>query len=334
MSEWGEDPIFARFVRNYFASLKIICPRLQRKPDRGIAAARRLVPDMKLRIRHRTTYRYAENITLGPHRLMLRPREDHNVRIENSTLEISPAHELRWMRDMNGNCVALVDFLAPARELMIYSEIVLRHDDSNPFAFKVDTDALRYPFSYDEKTLQELGTFRQMVYPGEADFLHNWLSRFWQKGESAETVALLQGLNAHIYTNFKYRIRPEEGVQLPAETIRRGSGSCRDFATLFLEACRAWGLAARFVSGYLWSGAATDAGASTHAWAEVYLPGGGWTGFDPTAGLLTTSQYVPVAVSRHSENAMPISGSFTGTLHAFLNIEVDVRVDEINEQQP
>jgi transglutaminase-like putative cysteine protease len=289
---------------------------------------------MKLRIRHRTTYRYAEEVTFGPHRMMLRPREDHDVRIEDSILEISPAHELRWMRDMNGNCVALIDFLAPARELTIYSEIVLRHDESNPFDFKIETDALRYPFSYDEKTLQELGAFRQMVYPGEADFLHKWLGCFWRKGESIETVALLQGLNAHIYANFRYRTRQEEGVQLPAETIRRGSGSCRDFATLLLEACRCWGLAARFVSGYLRSGAPADPGASTHAWAEVYLPGGGWRGFDPTTGLLTTSHYVPVAVSRHPENAMPISGSFTGTLHAFLNIEVDVRVDEISEPQP
>ena len=100
---------------------------------------------------------------------MLRPREDHDVRIEDSILEISPAHELHWMREMNGNCVALIDFLVPARELMIYSEIVLQHDESNPFDFKVETDVLRYPFSYDEKTLQELGAFRQMVYPGEAD---------------------------------------------------------------------------------------------------------------------------------------------------------------------
>jgi transglutaminase-like putative cysteine protease len=285
---------------------------------------------MKLCIRHRTTYRYAEDVTFGPHRMMLRPREDHDVRIEHSILEISPAHEVRWMRDMNGNCVALIDFLAPARELTIYSEIVLRHDDSNPFDFKIETEALCHPFSYDEKTLQELGAFRQMVYPEEADVLHDWLNRVWPEGESAGTIARLQGLNAHIYANFRYQIRPEEGVQLPAETIRRGSGSCRDFATLFLEACRCRGLAARFVSGYLRSGATSDPAASTHAWAEVYLPGGGWIGFDPTAGLLTTSHHVPVAVSRHPENAMPISGSFTGTRHAFLNIEVDVRVDEIN----
>jgi transglutaminase-like putative cysteine protease len=286
---------------------------------------------MKLRIKHRTTYRYAEEVTFGPHRMMLRPREDHDIRIEKSILEISPAHELRWMRDMNGNCVALIDFLAPARELTIYSEILLRHDDSNPFDFRIETDALLHPFSYDEQTLQELGAFRQMVYPADADVLHDWLNHFWKEGESAETIALLQGLTAHIFENFRYLIRPEEGVQLPAETIRRGSGSCRDFATLFLEACRCRGLAARFVSGYLLSGAPSDAAASTHAWAEVYLPGGGWKGFDPTAGLLTTSQYVPVAVSRHPENAMPISGSFTGTLDAFLNIEVDVRVDEIRE---
>jgi transglutaminase-like putative cysteine protease len=119
-------------------------------------------------------------------------------------------------------------------------------------------------------------------------------------------------------------------VPSPAITLQKNSGSCRDFATLFIEACRCLGLAARFVSGYMLGGAATGVGASTHAWAEVYLPGGGWKGFDPTLGLLTTTQHVPVAVSRHSEHAMPVTGSFVGPGSAFLGIEVDVRVEEIS----
>ena len=139
-------------------------------------------------------------------------------------------------------------------------------------------------------------------------------------------------MNGRINRSLKYQIRFESGVQSPTETLTRGSGSCRDFATLFIEACRCLGLGARFVSGYILSGAATGgAGASTHAWAEVYLPGGGWKGFDPTLGLLTTSQHVAVAVSRHPEHASPISGSFLGPTSAFLNVEVHVRVQEIPE---
>src|SRR5271155_4918276 len=136
-------------------------------------------------------------------------------------------------------------------------------------------------------------------------------------------------MNGHINRTFRYQVRHEPGVQSPSKTLETNSGSCRDFATLFIEACRCLGLGARFVSGYILSGGATGAGASTHAWAEVYLPGGGWKGFDPTQGLVTTSQHVTVAVSRHPENAMPISGSFLGPGNAFLNVEVTVRVEEI-----
>jgi transglutaminase-like putative cysteine protease len=137
-------------------------------------------------------------------------------------------------------------------------------------------------------------------------------------------------MNRAINRTFRYQARDMSGVQSPTVTLQKGSGSCRDFATLFIEACRSLGLAARFVSGYLLGGSLTGLGASTHAWAEVYLPGGGWKGFDPTLGLLTTTQHVPVAVSRHSEHAMPVTGSFIGPTSAFLNIEVDVRVEEIS----
>ena len=146
-----------------------------------------------------------------------------------------------------------------------------------------------------------------------------------------ETVSLLKRLNLHISNTFKYCRRDEFGVQRPAETLEKNSGSCRDFATLFIEACRSWGLAARFVSGYMLC-EATEAGhASTHAWAEVYLPGAGWKGFDPTSGTLVGSQHVAVAVSRHPEAATPISGSFTGPTTAFSRIEVDVKVEQLDK---
>jgi transglutaminase-like putative cysteine protease len=141
-------------------------------------------------------------------------------------------------------------------------------------------------------------------------------------------------VNLHINHTFQYQRRDEEGVQTPAETLQKNSGSCRDFATLLLEACRCWGLAARFVSGYMQSEVTEAGGASTHAWMEVYLPGAGWKGFDPTSGIMTGSQHVPVAVSRTPENAAPIAGSFSGPAKAFQGIQVDVTVVQIDRPGP
>jgi transglutaminase-like putative cysteine protease len=284
---------------------------------------------MKLRIQHRTTYRYAEKVIFGPHRLRLRPREGHDIHIEQSVLEVAPAHRIHWIRDVYGNSIAVVNFSELASELMVYSDLVLNHFESNPFDFYIEPEAAQYPFSYDHETKLELAALTQLVYGDDAGRIREWLSPFWQRGQTAGTLDLLQQLNQQICRTFRYQIRDEPGVQSPSQTLDKMSGSCRDFATLFIEACRCLGLGARFVSGYILSGGAAGAGASTHAWAEIYLPGGGWKGFDPTLGLLTTSQHVPVAVSRHPENAMPISGSFTGPVNAFLNVEVNVRVADI-----
>ena len=288
---------------------------------------------MKLRIQHRTTYRYANAVAFGPHRMMLRPREGHDIHIEQSLLEVTPTHRIRWIRDVYGNSIAVVDFTQSASELVVYSEVVLNHFEINPFDFYIETEAVRYPFSYDRETSLELSTLVQPAFPNDVSRVREWLGQFWQPGQTLETLALLQQINGSICRKFKYQIRNEPGVQPPGQTIEKNSGSCRDFATLFIEACRGLGLGARFVSGYILSGGATGAGASTHAWAEIYLPGGGWKGFDPTMGLMTTSQHVAVAVSRHPENAMPISGSFLGPGNAFLNAEIDVRVEEIGAPQ-
>jgi transglutaminase-like putative cysteine protease len=286
---------------------------------------------MKIRIQHRTTYHYAEPVKLGSHRVMVRPREGHDLHIESSILTIRPAHTVHWMRDVNGNSIALVDFTERANELMIYSELVLQHYDSDPLDFRVEPYARHYPFVYDPWTLPELTAFTHIVFPADADRVRQWLSNFWQPGKLVETVSLLKRLNRHIAEEFKYMRRDEFGVQRPAYTLESNSGSCRDFATLFIEACRSWGLAARFVSGYMLC-EATEAGhASTHAWAEVYLPGAGWKGFDPTSGIMAGSQHVVVAVSRHPEAATPISGSFIGVPTVFRGIEVDVKLEQLDK---
>ncbi len=289
---------------------------------------------MKIRIQHRTTYNYNQPVSFGQHKIMVRPREGHDVHIESSILEINPAHTIRWMRDVNGNSIAKVDFARPASQISFYSEVVLQQYDVNPLDFILEESAVTYPFVYDPDTLPELTAFMALLYPRDAAILREWLGRFWTPGNKIETIALLQNLNRHINQTFQYRRRDELGVQTPAETLKRNSGSCRDFATLMLEACRCWGLAARFVSGYMQCESTEAGGASTHAWTEVYLPGAGWKGFDPTSGIMTGAQHVTVAVSRNPENAAPIAGSFQGPPDAFQSIQVDVSVAQIDRPLP
>ena len=290
---------------------------------------------MKIRIQHRTTYNYAEPVSFGQHKIMVRPREGHDLHIESSKLEITPAHIIHWMRDVNGNSIASVDFTEQASQLMIYSELVLQHYDSNPLDFILQESAVYYPFVYDPVALPELTAFTIIIYPKDTARLREWLTQFWKPGgDKVETFTLLQQLNQHIHDTFQYQRRDDPGVQTPAETLQKNSGSCRDFATLLLEACRCWGLAARFVSGYMQCEATEAGGASTHAWAEVYLPGAGWKGFDPTSGIMTGSKHVTVAVARDPENAAPISGSYVGSSTAFQNIQVDVTVVQIDKPAP
>jgi len=289
---------------------------------------------MKIRIQHRTTYNYAQPVSFGQHKIMVRPREGHDVHIESSVLEINPAHTIRWMRDVNGNSLAKIDFTQPASQISFYSEVILSQYDVNPLDFILEESAVNYPFVYDADSLHELGAYMAIVYPRDAAPLREWLHQFWKPGDKIETIALLQNLNTHINRTFQYQRRDEAGVQPPAETLKKNSGSCRDFATLMLEACRCWDLAARFASGYMQCEATEAGGASTHAWMEVYLPGAGWKGFDPTSGIMTGAQHVTVAVSRNPESAAPVSGSFQGPSNAFQGIQVDVTVVQIDRPIP
>jgi transglutaminase-like putative cysteine protease len=285
---------------------------------------------MKIRIQHRTTYNYSQPVWFGQHKIMVRPREGHDLHIESSVLEISPAHTIRWMRDVNGNSLAKIDFTQQASQLSFYSELVLRQYDVNPLDFILEEGAVTYPFVYDADSLPELTPFMPLLYPRDAAVLRGWLGQFWKPGDRIQTITLLQNVNMHINRTFRYQRRDDPGVQTPAETLRKNSGSCRDFATLLLETCRCWGLAARFISGYMQCEATEAGGASTHAWTDIYLPGAGWKGFDPTSGIMTGAQHVTVAVSRNPENAAPIAGSFQGPSNAFQGIQVDVTVVQID----
>jgi len=264
----------------------------------------------RLQIKHVTTYQYPETVTLLPHRLLLRPREGHDIRIESAELIISPAHQLQWQRDVYDNAVAEATFTQPASRLLIESHLTLQHYDSQPLNFLVADYAVRFPFQYDAAERIDLGPYLSTIFVKDRPALSPWLRQFWVAGQVVETYLLLEWINKAIATGFSYQQREEPGVQTPATTLANRSGSCRDFATLFIEACHCLGLAARFVSGYQYSPSLLKDQGATHAWAEVYLPGAGWKGFDSTTGKVVDNNYIALAVSRHPEMVPPVSGSF------------------------
>lgn len=278
----------------------------------------------RIRIQHLTEYTFSAPVTFNQHRLLIRPREGHDVRIESSKLVISPAYNIKWQRDVFDNSLAVVSFNEPSDKLTIASEVVIQHYEQAPFDFMLEDYAVNYPFNYADAERTDLLAYQQLVFLNDQSAINHWLNQFNYLGMN--TFSLLMMLNQTISNQFRYQMREEPGVQTPAYTLEHQSGSCRDYATLLIEACRCLGLASRFVSGYLHA-PATEAGhASTHAWVEVYLPGTGWKGFDPTSGEVTSSQHIAVAVARNPEAVPPISGSFIGSGSNIPSMHVDVKV--------
>jgi len=276
----------------------------------------------RYKILHRTYYDFSGPVRLGPHALRLRPREGHELRIESSTLEITPPATLRWHRDVEDNSVAIATFATPASQLVIESEVILQQFNEAPLDFLVADYATDYPFAYTPEDRVLLSPYLTFAEPPASRRLTEWVASLWQPGERLQTYALLQRLCVHIHQTLAYQLREEPGVQTAAETLSRGTGSCRDFATLFMEAARQLGLAARFVSGYLHAPPSTVNFGATHAWAEVYLPGAGWKGFDPTIGEIVGTSHFAVAVAMLPESVPPIAGSFVGPPGASLNVGV------------
>lgn len=283
----------------------------------------------RLNISHVTEYRFATPVSLQPHRLRLRPLESHSLHIESSSLVVTPAPIIRWHCDALGNSVATATFGDVANTLHVQSDVVIAVYDDAPLDFLLEDYAVNFPFTYANDEQPDLAPFELCVYPNDLPQLQGWLEGLGLLARPVETFSLLSRLNCAIANHFAYQAREEEGVQSPAETLRLNSGSCRDFAALFMEACRYMGLASRFVSGYLHMPDNEAGNATTHAWAEVYLPGPGWKGFDPTSGLVTGNQHIPVAVARHPEAVPPISGSYIGPAGQRPALTVAVRVSAL-----
>src|SRR5450755_498196 len=260
-----------------------------------------------LTVCHATHYRYAQPVTLGPHRLMLRPRDSHDLRLVDAELTLSPPGDTRWMHDVFGNSVARVEFAQSANELLIVSTLHLEHYGLTRPVFPIAPEAQVYPFVYSADDRADLGRLLDRHYPDPNGLVDAWAKRF-VKGRFMSTYNLLSNINGAIKNEFAYNARYEEGTQTPIETLERGSGTCRDFALLFMEAVRCLG-----------SGA-------THAWADVYLPGAGWVEYDPTNGLIAGDNLIRIAVSRDPSQAIPIGGTFEGRPGEFLGMSVEVTV--------
>jgi transglutaminase-like putative cysteine protease len=278
----------------------------------------------RFNILHRTYYNFASTVRLGPHTLLLRPRENHELRIESAVLDTTPPTSLRWHRDVEDNSVAIATFDMSARQLLIESKVVVQQYNHAPLDFLVADHAAHYPFAYRPEEESVLSPYMSVAAQtaSERSRLVQWVAQVWRSGEQIETYALLQRLASHIQKTLSYQLREEPGVQTATMTLERGTGSCRDMAFLFMEAARSLGLAARFVSGYLNAPPSTINFGATHAWAEVFLPGAGWKGFDPSIGKIVGADHIAVAVARLPESVPPVAGSFIGPLGATMDVGV------------
>jgi transglutaminase-like putative cysteine protease len=281
----------------------------------------------RIRIVHKTEYHYHQDVTFGVHRAMMRPREGHDVWIAKANVVLEPEASVRWLRDIEGNSVAVIDFLRPSKKLSLLAEMDVNLSEDNPIECLIDPAAKMFPFQYPPEEQIDLVPYRLPSYPYDGPTLRNWLLDLYTPGQVIDTFELLSKLNTYIYEQLKYNVRHEPGVQLPHETLRLGSGSCRDYAVLMMEAARHWGFGARFVTGYIQM--AEGQHGATHAWTEIYLPGAGWRGFDPTNNKLAGNEHISVAVSREQERAMPISGTWEGPADAYHFMDVSVQVVEI-----
>ena len=285
-----------------------------------------------LTVRHLTTYRYARPVAFGPHRLMLRPRDSHDLRLVRTELTLSPPANMRWMHDVFGNSVGIAEFTGAASELRIESVLHLERYALDRPVYEVDEEARSYPFVYSSGDRADLGRLLDVHTPDSAARIETW-ARGFVAGRQTDTLALLADLNSGIKNQFTYGVRDEEGTQTPLETLERRSGTCRDYAFLMMEAARSLGFGARFVTGYLYDPKldtggddGTQGAGATHAWCEIYLPGAGWVEYDPTNAIIGGEALIRVAVTRDPSQASPISGSYDGELNDYLGMSVEVTV--------
>jgi transglutaminase-like putative cysteine protease len=263
----------------------------------------------------------------------MRPRESYDQRLLSSKLTITPQPDrMRWMHDVFGNAVAIAGFSGEADQLEVRATAIVEHWPTDRAQIALEPYAANYPFHYSAQDLPDLArsTERQFADPGRQ--IDKWVSRFVGEQGETPTLDLLEQMTTAIQSDFTYRAREEEGTQAPRETLEQRTGTCRDYAVLMMEAARALGFAARFISGYLYetgSGKARVGGQSTHAWVCVFLPGSGWVEFDPTNGIIGNNGLIRVAVARDPFHAKPMIGSWSGPEGSDIDMSVDVRIERL-----
>jgi transglutaminase-like putative cysteine protease len=284
-----------------------------------------------LTIHHKTEYRYAHPVAFGEHRIMLRPRDGHDLRVLSGSLEIVPEPmRLRWIHDVFGNSVAIATFDERAETLSFSSTATVEHNPAEEFALTPDDPAYFYPFLYDNEEFPDLVQFIRPQYSDPEGELSAWARNFLDAEGPTPTFHILSGMTYGIRRMFTYRKRHEQGTQHPLDTLQTKSGTCRDYTLFMIEALRRLGIAARFVSGYIFipgdRAHGYVGGGSTHAWVQVYLPSAGWIEFDPTNGIVGTRDLVRVAVARDPGQAIPLHGTYLGPADAFVGMEVSINV--------
>ena len=287
-------------------------------------------------ITHTTIYRYATPVSFGLHRVMFRPRDSHDLRVLATDLQVSPDAHVRMIQDPHSNSIALVQPMGDATELRIVCSFTIEHVPTPLDELALEPSAEVLPFAY---SLQERLDLEHYLRPHHDDpdgTLMLWAHQFLHTDKPNSTREVLTRMNAHIGQTLTYAARDEEGTQSPLQTLALGTGSCRDYALLMMEAARRLGIATRFVSGYLYDaaldignaepGEAISGAGSTHGWLQAYLPGAGWVAFDPTNNLMASVQLIRVGVARDPALAAPISGSWFGAADAYEGLEAKVLV--------
>ncbi len=271
----------------------------------------------KIQLNHKLIYSYSTPVILGPHTLRLRPSPYSRTPIQSYNLNITPQkHTLNWYKDNHGNLLGRLNFPQKTDKLVAEINLIAELKPINAFDFLIEAYASTYPFNYESQLAKELTPYLEVTESPQ--LLLNWVENHRQS--SVYTPNLLTEINQKLAAEITHLVRLEEGVQSCEETLTKKIGSCRDTSWLLVQILRHYGLAARFVSGYLIQlkpdippldcppGVEAD-NADLHAWAEVYLPGAGWIGLDPTSGFLTAEGHIPLAATAEAEAASPLAGT-------------------------
>ncbi len=287
----------------------------------------------RIKIKHTTEYTYRNPVGLLRHRLMVRPDDSHDLKLHGAELKVEPEPaSVHWKHDVFDNSICFLDWpeaLTTDRLSIVSTLDLTHHPDGQPLPkYGLDPVAKRFPFSYAQNEIPDLARLTERQMPDPDRKVDMWARRIVAGAGSTDTLDVLEVMTRAIQKDFRYGARHEEGTQSAARTIELGTGTCRDFAVLMMEALRSFGLATRFVTGYLYddTSGATRGGGSTHAWCGVYLPGAGWVEYDPTNGLIAGANLVRVGVTREASQAVPISGGFSGNAADPIGMHVDVSV--------